>query len=184
VNHASQRSRWPQPRKFAHSRPSSRLCSWRAVPRSCAIVRRAPRQVRRRPEIVESFGVQTALHVIPAKAGTEATLVPAFAGMTEFRTGSLIFGRRLRLNADQQQMAQMHADGSWVPRQRSQTQLSVRPEASGGGLRPICVYQRHPLLICVESCLLGAGCSGRHASSENRRNTRGFARLAVQRKSF
>ena len=29
-----------------------------------------------------------------------------------------------------------------------------------GGLRPICVYQRHPLLICVESCLLGAGCSG------------------------
>jgi hypothetical protein len=23
-----------------------------------------------------------------------------------------------------------------------------------GGLRPICVHQRHPLLICVESCLL------------------------------
>ena len=88
----------------AHSRPSSCLRSWRAVPRAAAIVRRAPRQVR--------------------------------------------------LNADQRQMAQMHADGSWVPRQRSQTQLSVRPAACGGGLRPICVHQRHPLLICVESCLL------------------------------
>ena len=62
--------------------------------------------------------------------------------------------RQARLNADQQQMAQMHADGSWVPRQRSQTQLSVRPAACGGGLRRICVHQRHPLLICVESCLL------------------------------
>ena len=88
----------------AHSRPSSCLRSWRAVPRAAAIVRRAPEQVR--------------------------------------------------LNADQRQMAQMHADGSWVPRQRSQTQLSVRPGACGGGLRPICVHQRHPLLICVESCLL------------------------------
>jgi hypothetical protein len=51
-------------------------------------------------------------------------------------------------------MAQMHADGSWVPRQRSQTQHSVQPAACGGGLRPICAHQRHPLLICVESCLL------------------------------
>jgi hypothetical protein len=85
---------------------------------------------------------------------------------------------------DEQQMAQMHADGSWVLRQRSQTQLSVRPAARGGGLRPICVHQRHPLLICVESCLLGAGCSGRHASSENRRNARGFSRLAVKRRFY
>jgi hypothetical protein len=46
-------------------------------------------------------------------------------------------------------MAQMHADESWVLPQRSQTQLSVRPGAAacGGGLRPICEYQRHPLLI-------------------------------------
>jgi hypothetical protein len=61
-------------------------------------LRRRPEiELRRRPEIVEPLGVQTAFHVIPAKAGTYATWVPAFAGMTEFRTGSLIFGRRLTI---------------------------------------------------------------------------------------
>ena len=42
----TQRGRWAAIKNAAHSRPSSCLRSWRAVPGSAAIVRRAPKQVR------------------------------------------------------------------------------------------------------------------------------------------